>query len=119
MIEPTSEESKRALANFIAQRIVDDFEFVHFSGNLANTIRIENDKGKIRVIVPAVKYDLGAFKSRGVIIYQEEQGSYAEKVNKKGGFSKKHKGYVERAIGEGIEEWLAYLGIKAVSIDVG
>lgn len=119
MIDPMSDESKRALANFIAQRIVEDFELVHLSGNLANTIRIENDKGKIRVIVPAVKYDLGIFKSRGVIIYHEEQGSYAQKVNKKGGFSKKHKGYVERAIGEGIEDWLAYLGIKAVSLDVG
>lgn len=118
MIDPSSEESKRKLASFIAQRIVDDFELVHLSGNLMDTIRIENQKGTIRVIIPAIRYSIATFKQRGVIIYQEGLGSYAEEVNKRGGISKKHKGYVERALYDGINDWLSYLGIKAVSVEV-
>lgn len=112
-----TDKEKRRLADMIAGRIADNFATVYLSGNLANTIRVEEGKDGLRVIVPAVRYDLQEYMKNKVIVYLEGQGSYAEAVNKRGGFSKKHKGYVEKAIEEGITQWLTSLGIKPISVE--
>ena len=51
------------------------------------------------------------FRKEGAIVYTGK-GSYAEAVNKKGGFSGSHKNYVERAIELAIFTWMKSNGIK-------
>lgn len=99
------------LAKLIHRELVDEFSTIYLSGNLRDTIKVSYDGKTATVEIPAEMYDLKLFKEEGAIIYTG-QGSYAEAVNKKGGFSKSHTNYVERAIELAIFTWMKNNGIK-------
>ena len=94
------------LAEKIKQKIINDFKEVHLSQNLMNTISVSSTPTGFLVDIPAEIYDLAKYYKEGVIIYTGA-GSYAEDVDINGGFSGKHKDYIERAILESVSEWLA------------
>ena len=94
------------LAEKIKEKIRNDFKEVHLSQNLMNTISISSTPTGFLVDIPAEIYDLAKYYKEGVIIYTGA-GSYAEDVDINGGFSGKHKDYIERAILESVSEWVA------------
>ena len=95
------------LALIIEKNLKAEFEILHFSRNLMNTIKVsKNSEGNWEVDIPADLYNLKQFKKKGVII-KTYKGSYAERINQTGGFSGKHKGYVEKVIEKSIKQWLA------------
>ena len=49
---------------------------------------------------------LEKWEKEGVIVPYEKGGSYASQVDKTGGFSGKHKGYVDKCIDLAISQWL-------------
>lgn len=98
------------LAELIVKNIKEEFSLVHLSGNLMDTIKIvENGNGEFEVHIPAEKYDLVLFKNHGVLVYNG-RGSYAETVNKQGGFSGTHKQFIQKAVEKSITEWLMLNG---------
>lgn len=94
------------LAEKIKEKIRNDFKDVHLSQNLMNTISISSTPTGFLIDIPAEIYDLAKYYKEGVIIYTGA-GSYAEDVDINGGFSGKHKDYIERAILESVSEWVA------------
>lgn len=118
-------EMKKRLADLISDAIKTDFEYVHLSGNLMDSIEIHTDlytytdqkTGKLvkqeRVVVdiPAPTYNKAIFFKTGALVYNGK-GSYASTVNRTGGFSKQHKNYVERAIQTAVSVWLREYNLK-------
>ena len=108
-------KSKRRLAEIIVKNLKSEFSSVHLSGNLASTIKISSYKdgseSGYEIEIPAQTYDIGRFKNRGVIVYTGK-GSYANEVDLSGGFSGKHKDYVERCIQRSISEWAGESKLK-------
>lgn len=100
-----TQEDKRLLADLIVEYIKKDFAYIHFSGNLSATIQIEEDASGLRVIVPAEKFDIGMYKAKGEIVYTHN-GSYADSVDREGGWSGRHKNYIEKSIKAAIYRWL-------------
>lgn len=94
------------LAEKIKEKIRNDFKEVHLSQNLMNTISISSTPTGFLIDIPAEIYDLAKYYKEGVIVYTGA-GSYAEDVDINGGFSGKHKDYIERAILESVSEWIA------------
>lgn len=99
------------LAKKIEENLKKEFEIVHLSGNLMDTIEIIPSENGFYVDIPAEIYDLQNWYNNGVIVYTGD-GSYAEEVNKHGGFSQTHTGYVEYAIKKAIDEFLNEKGLK-------
>lgn len=113
------------LAQIIVKKIQADFEDKHLSGNLARTIVVNGSKDKIEIVIPAKAYNMLLYQTKGVVVYNGH-GSYASKLDKEGSEfyiypfgtrkgSKKiaprnHIYFVNRAINEGLNEWL---GTKA------
>lgn len=98
-------QQKVELANLIEQEIKNEFDKIHLSLNLAETIKIKINGSSVQVEIPAQMYDIKKFRNEGVIVYTGK-GSYASSVNNYGGFSRKHKNYVDRCIYIAIEKWL-------------
>ena len=105
-------EQKLRLAELIVQFIEEDFQTVHFSGNLMDTIYIENlnatednENSDIRIVIPAQRYDIAYYMYAKKIVYTHN-GSYADAVDIDGGMSGKHKDYTGRAIKKAIDTWL-------------
>ena len=94
------------LAEKIKEKIRNDFKEVHLSQNLMNTISVSSTPTGFLIDIPAEIYDLAKYYKEGVVIYTGA-GSYAEDVDINGGFSGKHKDYIERAILESVREWIA------------
>lgn len=100
-----SSENMRLLALLIEDEIKKEFTFTHLTGNLKDTIRIEkNGNEGYNIIVSAKLYDIAKWKETGVKEYRP--GSYASQVDKTGGFSKKHKDYIDRCINRALDRWL-------------
>jgi hypothetical protein len=99
------------LVNCIKNRLRENFETIHLSGNLINTIEVRRTTFGFEIDIPAEMYDIPRFEKEGVIVYTGE-GSYAQAVDVSGGFSKKHKGYVEKAIQEGINDFIKAKNLK-------
>ena len=93
------------LAEKIREYIRKDFEEVHLSRNLMDTISVYATEKGFNVDIPAEIYDIDKYLNDGVIIYTGD-GSYAEAVNQQGGWSKSHIGYVEFAIKRAIFDWV-------------
>lgn len=94
----------RLLAMLIEDEIKKEFSIVHLSGNLKNSIKIEKGEGNgYNVIIGAPLYDIAEWKRTGAKIYRN--GSYADSVDKDGGFSGVHRGYVERCINKALSRW--------------
>jgi hypothetical protein len=106
-------DDKFQLAECIQEALRDEFEFVHLSKNLINTmyIKIDETNNSVSVEIPAMKYNVKKFRETGVIKYYYK-GSYAEAINKSGGFSGKHTDYIENCILKGIQKWLTQKGIE-------
>ena len=98
------DEKVQELAELIRAYIRANFETVHLSGNLMDTITVEKTADGFTVEIPAEIYDLKRWKKEKAIVYTGE-GSYAEKVNQTGGFSGKHANYVEDEIEIAIIDW--------------
>lgn len=104
------------LAEMIIQNIKMDFASKHLSGNLVNTISVENTKDGIRIIIPAEIYDIYQYLDKGVII-KTGKGSYASELDINGSsFGKKkihnHKGYVDRAVDNAVNAWVSTMQDK-------
>lgn len=119
------------------KNIKRDFQKVHLSGNLMDTVTVEwlsssqyhflnglietgeflEKPQKVAIIhIPAVRYDLKRYREDMVIIHHPEWGSYAQEVNITGGFSGKHKGYVENAIYQALATSIRSAKINATKI---
>ena len=99
------------LAQKIEANIKKEFEYIHFTGNLMETIQITPSENGFYIDIPADMYDIKTWFEKGIIVYTGE-GSYAEAVNQQGGFSRTHTGYVEYAIKKAINEFLKEKGYR-------
>ena len=101
-----SSEDMRLLAMLIEDEIKKEFSLTYLSGNLRESIRIEKGEGNgYNVIIPAALYDISEWKKTGV--KNHKPGSYAAEVDKTGGFSGKHKDYVQRCVDKALVRWEA------------
>ena len=105
------------LAKKIEENLKKEFELVHLSGNLMDTIEIIPSENGFYVDIPAEIYDIQNWYNNGLIVYTGD-GSYAEEVDVQGGFSGKHKEYIERAILESIREWLVENELRARMVEL-
>lgn len=108
------------LARIIQEKLKEEFADKHLSGNLINTIKIENNVDEIKIHIPAQTYNMLKYQQEGVIIHTGH-GSYASKLDtvgsefyiyhkntRKGSFKIKphnHIGYIDRVINKAIKEW--------------
>lgn len=94
------------LALMVQKAAEADFERIFLSGNLRDTmsVRAAGD-GAYELEIPAESYDVGEFRRTGVIVPLNDGTSYASAVDRSGGFSKTHRGYAERSVVDGIQEW--------------
>lgn len=106
-----SEAQKARLANLIADNIRKDFNVVHVSGNLMNTISVYQTETGWAVDIPAQVYDINYYKLWGAIIPKAD-ASYAQEVDESGGYSGLHKDYIERSIYKSIQQWLLENGFE-------
>jgi hypothetical protein len=118
-------EMKMRLAELIFEYIDLNFDQVHLSGNLTSTMNIYTEiqqdldpetgetiaSEKIIIDIPAPRYSIPKYLKTGVIVYNGK-GSYANVVNKYGGFTGVHKNYVENAIELAISQWLREYDLK-------
>lgn len=91
------------LTEEIYEKIEREFELVHLSGNLVNTMRGSMESGHGKLEIPADTYDISLYRKEGIIAYNGV-GSYASEVSHTGGFSGVHVGYDERAIDKAIRK---------------
>lgn len=107
------EDQLRALADLIAANVRANFEEIHLSGNLMDTIEVGKDFGYYMVRIPAVRYDLAKYRATHAIVYTPEKGSYADEVDSRGGFSGRHVDYVDLSIKRALYQWLADCRLNA------
>lgn len=109
----------------ILDKIKEEFETKHMSGNLVNTIEIKNTQDSISIVIPARTYNMLMFQTKGVVIHTSH-GSYASKLDKEGSQfyvypngtrkgSKRvkpgnHKGFIDKVVDEAVNEWMAKQG---------
>lgn len=109
-------EMKQSLANFIVEGIKKEFQFVHLSKSLINSITIRQSGGSIIIDVDPKNYYIATYRKKGIIKYTKtglRGDSYASKIDKTGGLSGKHKDYVNRCIEYGIQKWITFYKINA------
>lgn len=112
-------EDLKELGYYIKEAIQEEFRFIHLSGNLANTVKIEIvDNKKVKVVIPAETYNLAEYRKNKVIVH-DHKGSYADIVNKTGGFSKTHQNFVDRCTQTGLQKWLATKNEKVKVESIG
>ncbi|MCR4661688.1 MAG: hypothetical protein K5765_06815 [Clostridia bacterium] len=117
------------LASLVVDKIREEFALKHLSGNLVDTLRIENFDDKIEVIIPAEVYDMLLYQTKGVIVHTGE-GSYASTLDENGSelyvygeegnglvkiTPRNHRDFVNKAIQGAINEWVALKGELRVS----
>lgn len=102
----SSDMAKKRLAEIICEELQKEFEWIHFSGNLVATLKIEQTNNGWSVEIPAQMYDFAEFRENKTIVHNKGTGSYASAIDKTGGFSKKHKGYLDRCIKDAITRWM-------------
>ena len=116
-----SDDKLLMLSFIIVKKIKEEFADKKLSGNLLNTINVEQDMDGIHINIPAKTYNMLKFQTEGVLIHTSN-GSYASKLdvigsefnlyNEEGkyiGRAKPHNhiGYIERVLLSAIEEWKA------------
>lgn len=107
-----NDKDLKILADLIKKNIQEDFENIHLTGQLMNTIKITRTTMGFEIDIPAELYDLSIWYDKKVIVHTNN-GSYAQIVNEDGGFSGEHINYVERSITKAINEWLVKMKRKA------
>ncbi len=111
-MDENEDKLKESLARTIAQQFRGEFDKVHLSGHLRDSIVVRKIDGGWQVRIPPKMYDIGYWRKSGVLLYNKGNKSYASQVDVTGGFSGVHANYVERCINEGIIMWAAQNGIK-------
>lgn len=113
------------LTNVILQKIREEFDAKHMSGNLMNTIEVQSSDDGIQIIIPAQTYNMLLFQNKGVVVHTSN-GSYASKLDEEGsefyvypsGTRKgakrikpgNHKDFVNRVINEAVSDWMTRQG---------
>lgn len=98
-----------SLANEINKSIRNEFETLHLTGNLMDTVEVGSGKdGSVYVYIPARIYDMVKYFYNHVMIYTS--GSYASELDTNGSkiFKKvlgNHTGYLSKCINEGVTSW--------------
>lgn len=119
------------LANLIVQKLKEEFSNKHLSGNLINTIKIENLGDQITINIPAKTYNMLLYQREGVVVHTSN-GSYASRLDETGsefyaypqGTKKgakriaphNHKGYIDKVINQAISEWSSMVGRNKVKV---
>ena len=93
------------IATYLYAELKDEFETIHLSMNLSDSIKIYHIGDSYRVYIDADRYNVAEYRRSGTIVHTGK-GSYAQAVDIKGGFSKKHISYVEKAIMNAIERYI-------------
>jgi hypothetical protein len=102
---------KLTLTNMIVEDLKNNFKEIYVTHNLIDTITVDIlGSGNIKISIPAKIYDAKLWRDEKMIAYTG-QGSYAQEVNVIGGYSGKHKNYIEEAIKKSIVKWLNYYHI--------
>ena len=68
-------------------------EIFILSQNLINTINVYQTDNGWAIDIPAECYDISLYNKKGIIV-KTGKGSYAQSVDKSGGFSKTHKNFI-------------------------
>lgn len=104
-------DNRIELAKCIEEAFKEEFRIYNYSGNLINTMSVNVVDDNVTIDIPAQTYDMLEYKMKKIIKYTNK-GSYAEQVNKTGGFSGMHVGFIERCIEKGIQKWLDQNGLS-------
>lgn len=126
------EKELEQLAILIIQKLREEFSIKHLSGNLINTIKIENIGDEIKIHIPAQTYNMLLYQTKGVVVHTSH-GSYASKLDeigsefysypqgtRKGGKKIKphnHKGYIDKIINQAIREWSSMMGASKTKVE--
>ena len=126
------EKELEQLARLIVQKLREEFALKHLSGNLVNTITVENLGNEIKINIPAKTYNMLLYQTKGVVVHTSN-GSYASKLDEEGSKffvypqgtrkgSKRispgnHKGYVDKIINQAISEWSGMIGRNKVKVE--
>ena len=126
------EKELEQLARLIVQKLKEEFALKHLSGNLANTITVENLGNEIKINIPAKTYNMLLYQTKGVVVHTSN-GSYASKLDEEGSKffiypqgerkgSKRiapgnHKGYVDKIVNQAISEWSSMIGKNKVKVE--
>ena len=114
------EKELQDLAEIIVRKLKEEFNIKHLSGNLINTMKIENYGNEIKINIPAQTYNMLLYQMKGVVVHTSN-GSYASKLEEEGSKFYKypngtrkgsklvtpgnHKGYIDRVVNMAILEW--------------
>ena len=120
------------LSNIIIRRLKEEFSIKKLSGNLINTITVEQGENDIKINIPAQTYNMLLYQSKGVVVHTSH-GSYASKLDEEGsefyvypeGTRKgsrlikphNHKGYINKVINEAIQEWQRTIKNKVIKVE--
>lgn len=113
-----TKDQTRVLAELIVRNIGEEFSEKFLTGNLVNSIKIEEDSEGISIRITAPKY---SFKEwfLNKVIKPTYKGSYAQQLDSQGShiisydkngkrkykYLGNHKGYIENCIKSAIDEW--------------
>lgn len=118
---PISQEDLNDLGLLILRKIYEEFDVKHLSGNLMNTLQIIAEKDSVKIVIPALKYNMSLYQREGVVV-PNGRGSYASILDSQGSefyiypdYGRKgsylikphnHIGYIEKVITEALREWM-------------
>jgi hypothetical protein len=117
--------------DILIEEFEKEFENIHLSRNLANTIRWERNETGYAIVIPAQTYKMYQFFKNGVVIH-DGKGSYASELNisgssialynkkgkkhklKSGGYNGhsnvkhlgNHVGYIDKCIQKAVQRWI-------------
>lgn len=106
--EPKTKPYCEVLKSYIIEQLQYEFSEIFLSHNLIDTMEIKEINDGYIIEIPAEVYDIDIYKNKKVVVYTGE-GSYADEVDISGGFSGKHKNYVDRAISKSMRKWKKWL----------
>lgn len=125
------EKELQDLAEIIVRKLKEEFNLKHLSGNLINTMKIENYGDEIKINIPAQTYNMLLYQMKGVVVHTSN-GSYASKLDEEGSKFYKypngtrkgsklvkpgnHKGYIDKVIDSAILEWSSEIGRDKIKI---
>lgn len=125
-----NQKSLQALANIIIKNLKEEFSIKRMSGNLINTIQVEEEQGNIKIIIPAQTYNMLLYQTKKVVVHTNN-GSYASKLDeegssfmiypkgtRKGSYRAKpgnHKGYIDTIINKSLTEWSQLSGFDIIN----
>lgn len=123
-----NQEDLEFFANIILNNLKEEFSRKKLSGNLLNTVTVEQtEKGEIRINIPAQTYNMLLYQQKGVVVHTSH-GSYASKLDeegssfyvypngtRKGSFKIKpgnHKDYVNELIQKSLRQFISMKQLK-------